>query len=276
MGGKADWQMRMWRRPRGLWNYLMDFRTVKGTVKVRLVCPSNWNLYYRHAGVYPQCSERWCFMGLGCGGITAEGEKRKIKTKENGLREEEMWWKRKKSSEIVKTQGQISKDFCSLFQMYSCMCYLSNLCPSLEARFTCHPDHTHTVSVNTPFVWSVKRYSILYAYVFEGGSCKWQKYMCVLFTLYSCGFTELRAISRWLCNKRKSANLQRPMKVKVLMGIRKCSWLSFLFRSQWQQTKGEHITKKNVQGSSTELVQKTTASQAEKESNKWKHCLTVL
>lgn len=36
------------------------------------------------------------FMGLGLEGITAEGEKRKIKTEENGLKAEEMLWKKER------------------------------------------------------------------------------------------------------------------------------------------------------------------------------------
>lgn len=34
------------------------------------------------------------FMGLGFEGITAEAEKSKIQTKENGLKEEETLWKK--------------------------------------------------------------------------------------------------------------------------------------------------------------------------------------
>lgn len=110
-------------------------------------------------------------------GITAEGEK--SRTEENGLKAEEMLWERKESREIEKTQGQISKDVCILFQMCSCVCYLSNLCPSLEAQFTCHLDHTHTRCLSTHLLcdpWNVTL--SYYAYIFEEGSCKWHKDMC--------------------------------------------------------------------------------------------------
>lgn len=54
------------------------------------------------------------FTGLCFEGFAAEGDKSKIKTNENGLKEEEPL-KRKKSWEWEKTQDQISKDVYALF-----------------------------------------------------------------------------------------------------------------------------------------------------------------
>lgn len=186
-------------------------------------------------------------------------------------RQKKMDWKRKKSSEIVKTQCQISKDFCGLFQMYSCMCYLPNLCPNLEHD---SPVIWITVSVNTPFVWTVKHYSILCAYVFEGGSCKWQIYVCSVDFIFLWIYQAL-CNSRCLCNKWKSANLQRPMKEKVLMGIRKCNWRVF---SSNLSDSGQKVnpSQKNVQGSCTKQKNNSFTEKGKKESNKWKQCLTIL
>lgn len=84
------------------------------------------------------------FMGLGLEGITAEGEKRKIKTEENGLRAEEMLWKKeRKPWNRKRPRARFLKTFLPCFR-WILVCYLSNLGFCLEAQFTCHPNHTHT------------------------------------------------------------------------------------------------------------------------------------
>lgn len=87
-GGKVDW-MRLRKRPRGLWNYLMDFGLWKvlwkqgGCARVIEICSTDmleFSLSVLGVDV---------FMGLSLEGVTAEWEKSKIKTEENGLKEGE-------------------------------------------------------------------------------------------------------------------------------------------------------------------------------------------